>query len=195
MQNSPVVFEDLSPVLEFWKWLIPAAAAAAVVGIRWLWNIGRGHYQRMATVDVIAEDVAAIKTSLAELVSRARYSQARIEVRDETDITPHFRADDHGRCVWVNQAYADFVGRAREELLGEGWRKILAPVDRDRALEEWAEAVDGVTEQTIDSGQEFRSRFVIVTDAGDYIPCQAIAFPIYHSGNKIEWIGSLKRYD
>lgn len=194
MQQTPLAFEtDGGFLLEFWKWLLPAAGAALLFVARWLWNIGRGHWARMSTVDAIAADVAEIKSSLAELVTQARYTKARIEARDENDSIAHYRADAEGRCIWVNQAYSDLVGRAREELLGEGWRKILSPADRDRAVKEWLEAIEGVTELTVDHGLEYRSSFKILRPGGELIDCQSIAFPIFQAGEALEWVGSIKR--
>jgi PAS domain S-box-containing protein len=46
------------------------------------------------------------------------------------------------KCSWFNQRWLDFVGRAMEQELGEGWCDNLHPADFDRALDTYHAAFD-----------------------------------------------------
>ena len=46
------------------------------------------------------------------------------------------------RCTWFNQRWLDFVGRAIEQELGDGWCDNLHPADFDRALDTYHAAFD-----------------------------------------------------
>ena len=46
------------------------------------------------------------------------------------------------KCSWFNQRWLDFVGRAMEQELGDGWCDNLHPADFDRALDTYNAAFD-----------------------------------------------------
>ena len=46
------------------------------------------------------------------------------------------------RCTWFNQRWLDFVGRAIEQELGDGWCDNLHPADFDRVLDTYHAAFD-----------------------------------------------------
>jgi PAS domain S-box-containing protein len=46
------------------------------------------------------------------------------------------------RCTWFNQRWLDFVGRAMEQEIGDGWCDNLHPADFDRALDTYHAAFD-----------------------------------------------------
>jgi len=46
------------------------------------------------------------------------------------------------RCTWFNQRWLDFVGRAIEQELGDGWCDNLHPADFDRTLDTYHAAFD-----------------------------------------------------
>ncbi len=46
------------------------------------------------------------------------------------------------RCTWFNQRWLDFVGRAMEQELGDGWCDNLHPADFDRVLDTYHAAFD-----------------------------------------------------
>jgi PAS domain S-box-containing protein len=46
------------------------------------------------------------------------------------------------KCTWFNQRWLDFVGRAMEQELGDGWCDNLHPADFDRALDTYHAAFD-----------------------------------------------------
>ena len=51
-----------------------------------------------------------------------------------------FQTDDHGRCLFVNDAYCEIAGAKQEDAFGHGWRRFLHPEDRRTVLEEWENA-------------------------------------------------------
>jgi hypothetical protein len=48
-----------------------------------------------------------------------------------------FRADVKGNCTYANRRCEEGTGRPLEELLGQGWIRVMHPEDRDRVLAEW----------------------------------------------------------
>lgn len=54
---------------------------------------------------------------------------------------PIFESDEEGRCVWVNIAFMNLVKRDMNFLLGNGWKNIIAPEDRERVVNNWESCV------------------------------------------------------
>jgi len=48
--------------------------------------------------------------------------------------------DDHGRRLFVNEAWCAITGAKPAEALGEGWQRFLHPDDRQKVVEEWQDA-------------------------------------------------------
>src|SRR5437867_3961018 len=64
-----------------------------------------------------------------------------------------FYSDAFGHCLYVNRRWQEITGSRVEECLGEGWKNVIDPHDRERVLAEWAARLNG----------EFVSEFSIVT--------------------------------
>jgi PAS domain S-box-containing protein len=54
---------------------------------------------------------------------------------------PIFESDSEGYCTWVNDAYAELVGRDKDDILGNGWKNLIHEDDRYRVIAEWDRAV------------------------------------------------------
>jgi diguanylate cyclase (GGDEF)-like protein/PAS domain S-box-containing protein len=52
-----------------------------------------------------------------------------------------FRADEHGRHVFVDQRWCEIAGLSAAQAIGEGWVQAVSAGDRDRVLNTWREAV------------------------------------------------------
>src|SRR5262249_23867325 len=48
--------------------------------------------------------------------------------------------DAAGDCLYTNRAYLELTGRRAGEVLGEGWREVIHPEDRDRIVAAWYRA-------------------------------------------------------
>ena len=46
-----------------------------------------------------------------------------------------------GELSFVNRFTAEYFGRTREELIGEGWTNVLHASDLPRTIEQWTEAL------------------------------------------------------
>jgi len=91
---------------------------------------GRPDYFIAAIEDVDARYAAQRDRQLAETAlreSEARYSSLTNDVLDQS-VVGIFILDAEFRVVWVNQTLTDFLGLAREELIGQDQRSLL----RDR---------------------------------------------------------------
>ncbi len=60
-----------------------------------------------------------------------------------TELNPQLilMADTQGMLSFANQRLLDYTGLSLEELLGEGWRKVIHPEDELRTLAAWMEAL------------------------------------------------------
>lgn len=52
-----------------------------------------------------------------------------------------FQSDPEGNCVYVNSFWCQLTGLGPEEALGSGWLAALHPEDKERAAQEWKEAI------------------------------------------------------
>jgi PAS domain S-box-containing protein len=51
-----------------------------------------------------------------------------------------YRADDQGRCLYVNARWCELTGLRADEAMGMGWLRAIHPEDRERVNIEWANA-------------------------------------------------------
>jgi PAS domain S-box-containing protein len=81
----------------------------------------------------LAEDITERKRTEQAL---ARSEEA---FRRLAQISPAaiFRADMDGKCTYANQRCAEAAGRPLEELLGDGWLRVMHPEDRERVMTQW----------------------------------------------------------
>ena len=79
---------------------------------------------------MVAVDVTAQKRTEAALAE----AEAQFRVIAEKSPVMIWRADQTGRCDYVNQTWCEFRGLGPGHHLGEGWADGLHPDDRDRVL-------------------------------------------------------------
>jgi len=70
---------------------------------------------------------AAVERSRAE--GALRESEARFRAMADSAPSPVWMTDAPGAIAFVNQAFADYAGRARAELLGDVWIRLIHPDD------------------------------------------------------------------
>lgn len=64
-----------------------------------------------------------------------------IEASQHLTQKPLFKADEHGKFIWVNTAMARLVGGGLEDLRDLGWVSFIHPDDMSRVVREWSESV------------------------------------------------------
>lgn len=92
--------------------------------------------------------ILATERDITEELERATEARFR---RLADDIPALLRVDDiAGRTELVNRAFAEFVGRERQTLLGNGWLELIEPTDREAYLAATTHALSNRTEAELD---------------------------------------------
>lgn len=81
-------------------------------------------------------------TKITQLTEKMFYRQKWILDKSDSAV---FESDSEGKCVWVNAKYLKLVKRDFGFVLGNGWRNVICPEDRDRVIQNWERCVkDGI---------------------------------------------------
>jgi PAS domain S-box-containing protein len=106
-------------------------------------SLGRGGvppatFSGIAEVDDLERALVAAGAAREQAESDVRTSEARYRaiVEDQTELVCRFLPD--GVLTFVNAAYAQYVGRPAEVLIGDRFGPTLHPEDRDRVMGELA---------------------------------------------------------
>jgi len=86
------------------------------------------------------EDVTAEMLE-REAAAEARAGEARFRYLADTIPGLVFETDSAGSNTYVNEQYRAYTGLSFNALLGDGWRQVFHPDDRDRATATWRGAV------------------------------------------------------
>lgn len=73
-----------------------------------------------------------------------------------------YRVDLRGECVWVCEKWLKMTGWAREDVVGDGWRRMVHPEDLMRTMKEW--------EESRAMSSPFVSEYRYVKPDGTFIP-------------------------
>lgn len=94
-----------------------------------------------------------------------------------------FESDISGKCIWANVHYLKLVQRDLAFVLGNGWKNIIHPDDRERVIHNWDLCVqDGIN----------------VEDTYRVIDVEGKVYKVFCSATKTEgngYIGSIKILD
>jgi len=93
---------------------------------------------------------------------------------------PIFESDEEGRCVWVNIAYMNLVKRDMNFLLGNGWKNVIAPEDRERVIQNW--------ESCVKDGRDSEDTYSIIDTRGE----KTKVFTAACKTGKFGYVGALK---
>lgn len=127
-------------------------------------------------------------SSLFDAINRIEKQMAinqtaqRLVLIEDTAIM--FWTDAGGRNVRVSKAYAELVGRAPEEMLGEGWKSHVAASCRKAVAEEWAFAVKEKREFYMRLEMENRSTHRTIT-------ADVAALPAKVEGEVVGYVGRI----
>ena len=95
-----------------------------------------------------------------------------------------FRSDEAGNCKFVNYKWCEMTGLTAEEAFGQGWARVLYPMDAHRVYAEWREMFAGK--------KTFDSRFRYVHKNGKVFWVWGQASPLYdEDGSFKEYFGSV----
>ena len=100
---------------------------------RWTNTPLRGPDGRLAAILAMVEDIT--EQVVTERALRA--SEERYRVLAEVSPVGIFRADPHGRLVYVNRRVCEISGLSAEQCLGDGWMSVLHPDDREPLHATW----------------------------------------------------------
>lgn len=106
------------------------------------------------------------------LRDQVNYIKRTVEKIDQRQLNffhfdPHgiVETDSKGNLIWANRSYLDLVKRHPEEVQMQGWRNVIAEIDRERIIREWMSAVA--------DSRDFFSTFAIVDSHGHTIKVEA----------------------
>jgi two-component system, sensor histidine kinase and response regulator len=98
-----------------------------------LWGGG----ERPAAVLVSSRDISERRRREHAL----RQSERRFRTLAETVPVGIYETDAHGFCTYVNRRWQRIAGLSAEQALGAGWKRAVHPVDADRALPGFDDAI------------------------------------------------------
>jgi PAS domain S-box-containing protein len=135
------VSRDLPSIFAMWR---TTAYKQALLFLLLVLGSGAGlffHLRRQqADADRIEEQEAERKRLELSLVNKEEHLRTLVA----TTPVGVFETDQNGKCIFVNERWADITGLSREAAIGDGWTKALHPEDRDKVYAEWtASAVEG----------------------------------------------------
>jgi PAS domain S-box-containing protein len=70
---------------------------------------------------------------------RKQIEESELKFKHLTEVIPHmvWTAKPDGKRDYFNKYILDFTGRTFEELCGDGWQKMISPLDLERTLNCW----------------------------------------------------------
>ena len=185
----------------FWLWLILKLGAVAVAlgGIyKFMWRpFKTGVIDRFndfyAKVNYITAELKPNGgNSLRDQVDWMRRTMEKMDQRQLNffHFDPHgiVETDAAGNMIWANRAYLDLVKRHPEEVMDQGWRNVIAEIDRERVVREWSHAVSDC--------RDFFSKFNIQDSLGHSIRVEARCLAMKDDeGKLLGHLGFLIRMD
>jgi PAS domain S-box-containing protein len=120
------------------------------------------------------------------MLAQRRLSELGRHYRFLTDLVPQliWTADPHGSADYFNQRWVDFTGLEREQLLLNGWERLIHPEDRDRTIALWTETVRT-------GGDQYQLQHRLYHHDGSYRWMLTTALPYRgYAGRILKWFGS-----
>jgi PAS domain S-box-containing protein len=134
-----------------------------------------------------AEEMAADGYLKGEaMLAQRRLTEMGRHYRFLTDLVPQliWTANSHGFADYFNQRWVDFTGIDREQLLLDGWERLIHPDDRDRTIALWSETVRA-------GGDQYQLQHRLRHRDGSYRWTLTTALPYRgYAGRILKWFGS-----
>lgn len=128
----------------------------------------------------LKDDIIQIRVALEANTQLTQKISTRQRWELNNQQGPIFESDASGLCVWANASYLALIKRDLPFILGNGWKNVIAPEDRDRVVHAW--------EQCIKDGIDSEDQYLIVNSEGNKIKVHSIACRMGTSG----YIGTMK---
>ena len=131
-------------------------------------------------ISVFFRDISKRKQAEESLAA----SEARFRFVAETMPQQVWTATPAGQLDYVNKRTAEYFGKTVDEVIGDGWQKVLHPEDLEPTIEAWT--------RSLKSGETYETEFRLKRgDDNSYRWHLARARPMYdESGSIIKWFGS-----
>jgi PAS domain-containing protein len=128
----------------------------------------------------LKDDIIQIRTALEAntQLTQKIFTRQRWELNNQQG--PIFESDAAGLCIWANASYLSLIKRDLPFILGNGWKNIIAPEDRDRVIHSW--------EQCIKDGIDSEDTYFIINSDGNKVKVHSIVCKIGAYG----YIGTMK---
>ena len=129
--------------------------------------------------------IAIQRETTEQNVVRARLQESESRLRTLTETIPQllWTASPEGRCEYISESCADYLGARPGQILVDGWINFIHPDDRASTLEHWAEAIA--------NSSTFICEYRLRRRDGQYIWFMHRAQPRRDlNGMMIEWIGT-----
>ncbi|MBI4470737.1 MAG: PAS domain S-box protein [Acidobacteria bacterium] len=88
----------------------------------------------------LRDSIQELKNEIAErkqATAALKESEARFRAMVDASPLGIFLTDAKGDFIYTNRVYQEITGQSFGDALGEGWRSVLHPEDRDRYLAQW----------------------------------------------------------
>lgn len=85
---------------------------------------------------------SSLRDALARIEHNVELQNERLRAMLVDSEEMCFEADASGRVIWANRTILRKVGKTPVEILGQGWVNIIAPVNRDKVVDKWLEAIE-----------------------------------------------------
>ena len=137
--------------------------------------------QDIAVLGIFASRAGA-ELERARAEEALRESQARYSTLAETVPEVLYTSLPDGACDYVSQRFLDYTGLSADAVLGFGWTDAVHPVDRDRTLTLWTDAVQ--------SGRPFEAECRFRRADGEYRWFRTRSVPMQLAdGTIVRWFG------
>jgi PAS domain-containing protein len=129
-------------------------AAVTLAFVPFLWRRGREWWnrpsERKLLADAIRQNTQEIHGIRHELQSIGKNFQTlsehaiiaasigRLALNESS--TPRWECDEHGQCVWVNNALSTLFKMPKSDMLGTGWTQAIAPGHQAKVSEAFLRA-------------------------------------------------------
>ena len=155
-------------------WLYRKTLKSALI---WTWNT----IKMPTRIAEMFKEINAVRDQSTLALALSRVTWRTID-------RPIWESDTHGMCMGCNPYMLRVLARQESEILGNGWRNIVAEQDRDKVDREWTNAVK--------EGRDFYLHYNWISASGELIPIIASGSRLMDvDGNILGYIGFVTLLD
>jgi PAS domain S-box-containing protein len=157
-------------VVALGKWVIPRLRGATSM------------FSELAGMPVVLK---RMEGNLGRIEREGADTKALMRAMSDTHTDGMWEADADGLCIYTNETYLRWVGRALADTLGYGWINCIAQVDREHVRDEWDAAVE--------QRREFSLHYRMVTVGGVEFAVETVARVKRIDGKVCGWVGQVRK--